>query len=434
MSVAAPVQPFHNGFFETSLAAADPELYSSTRKELGRQQDQIELIASENIVSRAVLEAQGSVLTNKYAEGYAGRRYYGGCEYVDLAEELAIERAKRLFGCAFVNVQPHSGAQANQAAFMAMVQPGDTILGMSLAAGGHLTHGAAPNQSGKWFNAVQYGVKREDGCIDYEEVEALAKENQPKLIIAGGSAYPRIIDFERFRAIADTVGAKFMVDMAHFAGLVAAGIYPSPLPFADIVTTTTHKTLRGPRGGMVLSNDEALGKKVNSAVFPGLQGGPLMHVIAAKAVAFGEALRPEFVSYAEQVVANANVLAETLKQKGLDIVSGGTDTHLMLVDLRPLGLTGKDAEASLERAGLTCNKNAIPFDPEKPAITSGLRLGTPAGTTRGFGVSEFAKVGEIIGDVLAGLAKSTGNNELSEAAARKEVGQLCQNFPIYSGF
>lgn len=434
MSVAAPVQPFHNGFFETSLAAADPELYSSTRKELGRQQDQIELIASENIVSRAVLEAQGSVLTNKYAEGYAGRRYYGGCEYVDLAEELAIERAKRLFGCAFVNVQPHSGAQANQAAFMAMVQPGDTILGMSLAAGGHLTHGAAPNQSGKWFNAVQYGVKREDGCIDYEEVEALAKENQPKLIIAGGSAYPRIIDFERFRAIADSVGAKFMVDMAHFAGLVAAGIYPSPLPFADIVTTTTHKTLRGPRGGMVLSNDEALGKKVNSAVFPGLQGGPLMHVIAAKAVAFGEALRPEFVSYAEQVVANANVLAETLKQKGLDIVSGGTDTHLMLVDLRPLGLTGKDAEASLERAGLTCNKNAIPFDPEKPAITSGLRLGTPAGTTRGFGVSEFAKVGEIIGDVLAGLAKSTGNNELSEAAARKEVGQLCQKFPIYSGF
>ncbi|MEL0003807.1 MAG: serine hydroxymethyltransferase [Rhodospirillales bacterium] len=434
MSVAAPVQPFHNGFFETSLAAADPELYSSTRKELGRQQDQIELIASENIVSRAVLEAQGSVLTNKYAEGYAGRRYYGGCEFVDLAEELAIERAKRLFGCAFVNVQPHSGAQANQAAFMAMVQPGDTILGMSLAAGGHLTHGAAPNQSGKWFNAVQYGVKREDGCIDYEEVEALAKENQPKLIIAGGSAYPRIIDFERFRAIADTVGAKFMVDMAHFAGLVAAGIYPSPLPFADIVTTTTHKTLRGPRGGMVLSNDEALGKKVNSAVFPGLQGGPLMHVIAAKAVAFGEALRPEFVSYAEQVVANANVLAETLKQKGLDIVSGGTDTHLMLVDLRPLGLTGKDAEASLERAGLTCNKNAVPFDPEKPAITSGLRLGTPAGTTRGFGVSEFAKVGEIIGDVLAGLAKSTGNNELSEAAARKEVGQLCQKFPIYSGF
>jgi len=434
MSVAAPVQPFHNGFFENSLAVADPELYSSTRKELGRQQDQIELIASENIVSRAVLEAQGSVLTNKYAEGYAGRRYYGGCEYVDLAEELAIERAKRLFGCAFVNVQPHSGAQANQAAFMAMVQPGDTILGMSLAAGGHLTHGAAPNQSGKWFNAVQYGVKREDGCIDYEEVEALAKENQPKLIIAGGSAYPRIIDFERFRAIADTVGAKFMVDMAHFAGLVAAGIYPSPLPFADIVTTTTHKTLRGPRGGMVLSNDEALGKKVNSAVFPGLQGGPLMHVIAAKAVAFGEALRPEFVSYAEQVVANANVLAETLKEKGLDIVSGGTDTHLMLVDLRPLGLTGKDAEASLERAGLTCNKNAIPFDPEKPAITSGLRLGTPAGTTRGFGVSEFAKVGEIIGDVLAGLAKSTGNNELAEAAARKEVGRLCQNFPIYSGF
>ena len=434
MSATASVQSFPNRFFETTLDSADPELNSAVRKELGRQQDQIELIASENIVSRAVLEAQGSVLTNKYAEGYAGRRYYGGCEFVDVAEELAIERAKRLFGCSFVNVQPHSGAQANQAAFLAMIEPGDTILGMSLAAGGHLTHGAAPNQSGKWFNAVQYGVRKEDGLIDYDEVEMLAAENKPKLIIAGGSAYPRVIDFERFRSIADSVGAKLMVDMAHFAGLVAAGVHPSPLPFADIVTTTTHKTLRGPRGGMVLSNDEALGKKVNSAVFPGLQGGPLMHVIAAKAVAFGEALRPEFVTYAESIVANANALATTLKNRGLDIVSGGTDTHLMLVDLRPLKLTGKDAEASLERAGLTCNKNAIPFDPEKPAITSGLRLGTPAGTTRGFGVDEFTMVGQIIGDVLAELSKSKDNNEAAEAVARDKVKGLCRNFPIYQGF
>ena len=434
MRATASVQPFPDGFFETGLSAADPELSVAIRKELGRQQDQIELIASENIVSRAVLEAQGSVLTNKYAEGYAGRRYYGGCEFVDVAEELAIERAKRLFGCTFVNVQPHSGAQANQAAFLAMLEPGDTIMGMSLAAGGHLTHGAAPNQSGKWFNAVQYGVRKDDGLIDYDEVQVLAEENKPKLIIAGGSAYPRIIDFERFRAIADSVGAKLMVDMAHFAGLVAAGVHPSPLPFADIVTTTTHKTLRGPRGGMVLSNDEALGKKVNSAVFPGLQGGPLMHVIAAKAVAFGEALRPEFVTYAENIVANANALATTLKSRGLDIVSGGTDTHLMLVDLRPLNLTGKDAEASLERAGLTCNKNAIPFDPEKPAITSGLRLGTPAGTTRGFGVDEFTMVGQIIGDVLAELSKSKDNNEAAEAVARDKVKGLCRNFPIYQGF
>jgi glycine hydroxymethyltransferase len=434
MRATASVQPFPNGFFETGLSAADPELGVAIRKELGRQQDQIELIASENIVSRAVLEAQGSVLTNKYAEGYAGRRYYGGCEFVDVAEELAIERAKRLFGCTFVNVQPHSGAQANQAAFLAMLEPGDTIMGMSLAAGGHLTHGAAPNQSGKWFNAVQYGVRKEDGFIDYDEVQVLAEENKPKLIIAGGSAYPRIIDFERFRAIADSVGAKLMVDMAHFAGLVAAGVHPSPLPFADIVTTTTHKTLRGPRGGMVLSNDEALGKKVNSAVFPGLQGGPLMHVIAAKAVAFGEALRPEFVTYAENIVANANALATTLKSRGLDIVSGGTDTHLMLVDLRPLNLTGKDAEASLERAALTCNKNAIPFDPEKPAITSGLRLGTPAGTTRGFGVDEFTMIGQIIGDVLAELSKSKDNNETAEAVARDKVKDLCRNFPIYQGF
>jgi len=434
MRATASVQPFPDGFFETGLSVADPELSVAIRKELGRQQDQIELIASENIVSRAVLEAQGSVLTNKYAEGYAGRRYYGGCEFVDVAEELAIERAKRLFGCTFVNVQPHSGAQANQAAFLAMLEPGDTIMGMSLAAGGHLTHGAAPNQSGKWFNAVQYGVRKEDGFIDYDEVQVLAEENKPKLIIAGGSAYPRIIDFERFRAIADSVGAKLMVDMAHFAGLVAAGVHPSPLPFADIVTTTTHKTLRGPRGGMVLSNDEALGKKVNSAVFPGLQGGPLMHVIAAKAVAFGEALRPEFVTYAENIVANANALATTLKSRGLDIVSGGTDTHLMLVDLRPLNLTGKDAEASLERAALTCNKNAIPFDPEKPAITSGLRLGTPAGTTRGFGVDEFTMIGQIIGDVLAELSKSKDNNETAEAVARDKVKDLCRNFPIYQGF
>ncbi|MGA1066039.1 MAG: serine hydroxymethyltransferase [Alphaproteobacteria bacterium] len=434
MRATASVQPFPDGFFETGLSVADPELSVAIRKELGRQQDQIELIASENIVSRAVLEAQGSVLTNKYAEGYAGRRYYGGCEFVDVAEELAIERAKRLFGCTFVNVQPHSGAQANQAAFLAMLEPGDTIMGMSLAAGGHLTHGAAPNQSGKWFNAVQYGVRKEDGLIDYDEVQVLAEENKPKLIIAGGSAYPRIIDFERFRAIADSVGAKLMVDMAHFAGLVAAGVHPSPLPFADIVTTTTHKTLRGPRGGMVLSNDEALGKKVNSAVFPGLQGGPLMHVIAPKAVAFGEALRPEFVTYAENIVANANALATTLKSRGLDIVSGGTDTHLMLVDLRPLNLTGKDAEASLERAALTCNKNAIPFDPEKPAITSGLRLGTPAGTTRGFGVDEFTMIGQIIGDVLAELSKSKDNNETAEAVARDKVKDLCRNFPIYQGF
>ena len=434
MSVAAQMQTAPEGFFETDLAAADPELHASIRKELARQQDQIELIASENIVSKAVLEAQGSVLTNKYAEGYSGRRYYGGCEFVDIAEDLAVERAKRLFGCEFVNVQPHSGAQANQAAFMAMVQPGDTILGMSLAAGGHLTHGAKPNQSGKWFNAVQYGVREDDGRIDYDELARLAEENKPKLIIAGGSAYPRVIDFERFRAIADAVGAKLMVDMAHFAGLVATGVHPSPLPFADVVTTTTHKTLRGPRGGMVLSNDLDLGKKINSAVFPGLQGGPLMHVIAAKAVAFGEALKPEFVTYAERVVENASVLAETLKAKGMDIVSGGTDTHLMLVDLRPLGLTGRDAEASLERAGLTCNKNAIPFDPEKPAVTSGLRLGSPAATTRGFGAAEFQRVGEIIGDVLAELAKSRENNGAAEAAARSEVEALCRRFPVYSGF
>jgi len=433
MNAPAPTNAVPKDFFTASLTEADPELFGSVANELARQQDQIELIASENIVSQAVLEAQGSVLTNKYAEGYPGRRYYGGCEYVDVAEQLAIDRAKRLFGCSFVNVQPHSGAQANQAAFLAMVQPGDTILGMSLAAGGHLTHGAAPNQSGKWFNAIQYGVRKDDGRIDFDLVESLARENKPKLIIAGGSAYPREIDFARFKDVADEVGAKFMVDMAHFAGLVATGLHPSPLPFADVVTTTTHKTLRGPRGGMILSNDDALGKKMNSAVFPGLQGGPLMHVIAAKAVAFGEALQPEFRSYVECVVANARALAETLKAKGMDIVSGGTDTHLMLVDLRPLGLTGRDAEASLERAGLTCNKNAIPFDPEKPAVTSGLRLGTPAGTSRGFNVAEFTRIGEIIGDVLNELSTSNENNGAAEAAARAEVDALCKRFPIYGG-
>ncbi len=434
MSLARPADSAAPaGFFSDRLADADPELADAIGGELRRQQDQIELIASENIVSRAVLEAQGSVLTNKYAEGYPGRRYYGGCEYVDVAERLAIERARQLFGCAFVNVQPHSGAQANQAVFMALLRPGDTILGMSLAAGGHLTHGAAPNLSGKWFEAVQYGVRREDALIDFDEVERLARERRPKLIIAGGSAYPRVIDFARFRAIADSVGALFMVDMAHFAGLVAAGVYPSPLPHAHVITTTTHKTLRGPRGGMVLSNDEELGKKINSAVFPGLQGGPLMHVIAAKAVAFGEALRPEFRDYCARIVENARTLAATLADRGLDIVSGGTDSHLMLVDLRPMKLTGKAAEASLERAGMTCNKNAIPFDPEKPAVTSGLRLGTPAGTTRGFGPTEFRQVGELIGDVLAGLREHPDDNGAAERAAAERVRALCSRFPIYQG-
>jgi glycine hydroxymethyltransferase len=419
------------GFFTEALADRDPDLFRATRGELKRQQDQIELIASENIVSRAVLEAQGTVLTNKYAEGYPGRRYYGGCEQVDIVEQLAIDRAKELFGCKYVNVQPHSGSQANQAVFMSLLAPGDTILGMSLAAGGHLTHGAAPNLSGKWFKAVQYGVRREDHLIDFEEVERLAKEHKPKLIIAGGSAYPRIIDFKRFRAIADSVGAKFMVDMAHFAGLVAGGAHPSPLPIADVVTTTTHKTLRGPRGGMILSNDEELGKKINSAIFPGLQGGPLMHVIAAKAVAFGEALKPEFKSYAAAVRDNAKALATELKAQGLDIVSGGTDTHLMLVDLRPKHLTGKIAEASLERAGVTCNKNAIPFDPEKPTITSGVRVGTPAGTTRGFGQAEWRQIGQLIGETLDGLAASNEDNARVERAVREKVTALCRSFPIY---
>jgi len=378
-----------------------------------------------------VLEAQGSVLTNKYAEGYPGRRYYGGCEFVDVAERLAIERARALFGCAFANVQPHSGAQANQAVFLALLQPGDTILGMSLAAGGHLTHGASANQSGKWFRAVQYGVRRDDHLVDYDEVARLAAEHRPKLVIAGGSAYPRVIDFARFRAIADSVGARFMVDMAHFAGLVAGGAYPSPLPHAHVVTTTTHKTLRGPRGGMILSNDEELGKKINSAVFPGLQGGPLMHVIAAKAVAFGEALRPEFRAYAAQVVENARAMAAVLAERGSAIVSGGTDSHLMLVDLRPKRLTGKAAEASLERAGITCNKNGVPFDPEKPTLTSGVRLGTPAGTTRGFGVAEFRLVGELIDEVLNALSRNPDGDAQVERAVREKVRALCARFPIY---
>ncbi len=419
--------------FGTSLAESDPDLALALRHELARQQDQIELIASENIVSRAVLEAQGSVLTNKYAEGYPGKRYYGGCECVDVAEQLAIDRACQLFGCSYANVQPSSGSQANQAVLLALLQPGDCILGMSLAAGGHLTHGAPPNLSGKWFKAVQYGVRKEDALIDYEEVERLALEHKPRLIIAGGSAYPRAIDFPRFRKIADAVGAIFMVDIAHYAGLIAAGLYPNPFPHAHVVTTTTHKTLRGPRGGMVLANDADLGKKINSAVFPGLQGGPLMHVIAGKAVAFGEALRPEFKTYAQAVLDNARALAGVLKTGGLDIVSGGTDCHIVLVDLRPKNLTGKAAEASLERAGMTCNKNGVPFDPQKPMITSGVRLGSPAATTRGFGVAEFELTGRLIVEVLDGLAASnSGDNSAVEASVRERVKALCQRFPIYS--
>jgi glycine hydroxymethyltransferase len=432
---AAAAASYEDKLFSARLADSDPELYRAVRDELRRQQDKIELIASENIVSRAVLEAQGSVLTNKYAEGYPGRRYYGGCEYVDVAEQLAIDRAKKLFNCAFANVQPHSGAQANQAVFFALMQPGDTYLGLSLAAGGHLTHGSPVNLSGKWFKPVGYTVRRDDQRIDYDEVERLAREHKPKLILTGGSAYPRQIDFVRFRKIADAVGAYLMVDMAHFAGLVAGGAHPSPLPHAHVVTTTTHKTLRGPRGGLILSVDEEIGKKINSAVFPGLQGGPLMHVIAAKAVAFGEALRPEFKAYARSVVENAKVLAETLKGRGFDIVSGGTDTHLMLVDLRPKKLTGKSSEQSLDRASITCNKNAIPFDPEKPTITSGIRLGSPAGTTRGFGPAEFRQVGELIGEVLGGLAASnSGENAKAEAAVAAKVAELCRRFPVYSAF
>ena len=420
-----------SSFFSESLADKDPEIFGSISNELGRQKEQIELIASENIVSRAVLEAQGSVMTNKYAEGYSGRRYYGGCEFVDVAENLAIERVTKLFKCNFANVQPNSGSQANQGAYQALIAPGDTILGMSLAAGGHLTHGAPPNQSGKWFNSVQYGVRKEDALIDFDEVLSLAKEHYPKLIIAGGSAYPRIINFAKFREIADEVGALLLVDMAHFSGLVAGGIYPSPFPHAHIVTSTTHKTLRGPRGGLILTNDEQISKKVNSAIFPGIQGGPLMHVIAAKAVAFAEALQPDFRIYSQNVVENAKTLADKLAERGCDIVSGGTDTHLMLVDLRPKGLTGKAAEKSLESAGITCNKNGIPFDPEKPMITSGVRLGTPVGTTRGFGVTEFKKIGDLISHVLDGLASRPDDNSEVEQEVRQEVGNICERFPIY---
>jgi glycine hydroxymethyltransferase len=419
-------------FFSATLAQADPEIADVITSELSRQRDEIELIASENIVSRAVLEAQGSVLTNKYAEGYPGRRYYGGCQFVDVAETLAIERLNRLFGSTFANVQPHSGAQANAAAFMAMMDPGDTFLGLNLAAGGHLTHGMKINMSGKWFNAVPYNVGREDHRIDMDEVAKLAREHKPKVIVAGGSAYPRVFDFRHFREIADEVGAKLMVDMAHFAGLVAGGVHPSPVPHAHVVTSTTHKTLRGPRGGFILTNDEELAKKINSAVFPGIQGGPLMHVIAAKAVAFGEALRPSFKVYAKSVAENAKALAEVLKSKGLDIVSGGTDNHLMLVDLRPKRLTGKVAEVALGRAHITCNKNGIPFDPEKPTITSGLRLGTPAGTTRGFGVAEFRQIGDMIVEVLDVLSqKGVAEDSLIEATVRAKVETLVRRFPIY---
>ncbi|MBI4183773.1 MAG: serine hydroxymethyltransferase [Proteobacteria bacterium] len=421
------------GFFTAHLAEHDPAVARAIAREVGRQQNGIELIASENIVSLAVLEAMGSVMTNKYAEGYPGRRYYGGCAFVDEVEALAIERACRLFGCAFANVQPHSGAQANQAVLLALLSPGDTIMGMSLAAGGHLTHGAPPNLSGKWFKAVQYGVRRTDARIDLDEVERLAREHRPKLIIAGGSAYPRTIDFAAFRRVADSVGAYLMVDMAHFAGLVAAGVHPSPIPHAHVVTTTTHKTLRGPRGGMILSADAELGRRINSAVFPGLQGGPLMHVIAAKAVAFGEALTPAFRAYARSVVENARVLAAALEARGLAIVSGGTDTHLMLVDLRPKRLTGKRAEESLERAAITCNKNGVPFDPEKPTVTSGIRLGTPAAATRGFGPAEFREVGALIGDVLDGLAAAPEGNAAVEAGVRARVLALCRRFPVYPG-
>ena len=422
-----------SGFFSRDLAQSDPELAKAVAEELQRQQEKIELIASENIVSRAVLEAQGSVLTNKYAEGYPGKRYYGGCEYVDIAEQLAIDRACKLYNCSYANVQPHSGSQANQAVFMSLLQPGDTFMGLDLAAGGHLTHGLPANQSGKWFKPIPYTVRRQDHRIDMDEVAALAKANKPKLIIAGGSAYPRIIDFKAFREIADSIGAYFMVDMAHFAGLVAGGVHPNPLDHAHVVTTTTHKTLRGPRGGMILSRDDAMGKKINSAVFPGLQGGPLMHVIAAKAVAFGEALKPEFKTYAKNVVENARVLAETLNAGGLDIVSGGTDTHLMLVDLRPKGATGRDTEKALDRAFITTNKNGVPFDTEKPTITSGIRLGSPAGTTRGFGPAEFREIGKLIVEVVDAVGKKGAEGDAAvEASVRERVIALCKRFPIYN--
>ncbi|MFZ1772525.1 MAG: serine hydroxymethyltransferase [Rhizobiaceae bacterium] len=420
-------------FFSMPLEERDPEIFGAIRKELGRQRHEIELIASENIVSRAVLEAQGSVMTNKYAEGYPGKRYYGGCEFVDIAEELAISRAKKLFDCQFANVQPNSGSQMNQAVFLALLQPGDTFMGLDLNSGGHLTHGSPVNMSGKWFKVVSYGVRAEDQLLDMDAIAASALEHKPKLIIAGGTAYSRIWDWKRFREIADSVGAYLMVDMAHIAGLVAGGVHPSPLPHAHVVTTTTHKSLRGPRGGMILTNHEDIAKKVNSAVFPGLQGGPLMHVIAAKAVAFGEALRPDFKDYAKAVVANARTLAATLKSEGLDIVSGGTDNHLMLVDLRPKNATGKRAEAALGRAAITCNKNGIPFDPEKPFVTSGVRLGSPAGTTRGFGEAEFREIGTLITEVLDGLKKANSDegNAVVEAAVRAKVEALTARFPMY---
>ena len=420
-----------DGFFAETLASRDPEIASAIAREITRQQEQIELIASENIVSRAVLEAQGSPLTNKYAEGYPGKRYYGGCEFVDIAEELAIERAKKLFGAAYANVQPNSGSQANQAVFLALLKPGNRILGLDLSAGGHLTHGAKPNMSGKWFDAHHYGVRQSDALLDYDAIHQQARELKPHMIIAGGSAYPRVIDFKVFREIADDVGALLLVDMAHFAGLAAAGVYPNPVPYADIVTTTTHKTLRGPRGGMVLSRDEDIGKKINSAVFPGLQGGPLMHVIAAKAVAFGEALRPEFKTYAQNVVDNCRAMAGALSEAGYDLVSGGTDSHLALVDLRPKKLTGDISEKALERAHITCNKNGVPFDPEKPMVTSGLRIGAPAGTTRGFGQGEFRRVGEMMAEVLDALAENRDGNAAVEGKIREEVIAMCKRFPIY---
>ena len=419
-------------FFESSLTQTDPMVLDAIKNEYHRQNDQIELIASENIVSKAVLEAQGTILTNKYAEGYSGKRYYGGCEHVDVVEDICIDRIKKLFNADFANVQVHSGSQANQAVFLALLKPGDTIMGMSLAAGGHLTHGAPPNESGKWFNAVQYGVNRDTTLIDFDEVESLALEHKPKLIIAGGSSYPRIIDFKKFKEIADKVGALFLVDMAHFAGLVATGVYPNPLEFADVVTSTTHKTLRGPRGGIVLTNNPDHAKKINSAVFPGLQGGPLMHVICAKAVAFGEALKPEFKNYIDSVVRNSKVLSDVMLERGLAVVSGGTDTHLVLVDLRPKKLTGKAAERSLENAGITCNKNGVPFDPESPFVTSGIRLGSPAGTSRGFGENEFREIGNLIGDVLDGLSQNPDDNSKVESEVKLKVKALCDKFPIYS--
>jgi glycine hydroxymethyltransferase len=429
MTAHASIAP---AFFGAGLAQSDPDIAKAIDFELARQRDQIELIASENIVSRAVLEAQGSILTNKYAEGYPGRRYYGGCEFVDVIEQLAIDRAKALFGAEYANVQPHSGSQANQAVFMALLKPGDTFMGMDLAAGGHLTHGSPANQSGKWFKPVSYSVRKQDQLIDYDQVEEVAKAEKPKLIIAGGSAYGRVIDFARFRQIADSIGAYLMVDMAHFAGLVAGGVYPSPIPHAHVVTTTTHKTLRGPRGGLILSNDLDLGKKFNSAIFPGIQGGPLEHVVAAKAVAFGEALQPAFKDYAKQIVANAVALSDSLQAAGLNIVSGGTDSHLMLVDLRPKNVTGKAAEHALERAHITCNKNGIPFDPLPPATTSGVRVGTPAGTTRGFGVEEFRQIGTWMGQVLDGFANNPEGDSAVEARVRDEVVALTRRFPIYT--